>query len=94
MPPPTPRELEREVEHARSELADAIDALTTRLSPSYQANQLARSTKQASADARGLFSGDGMPTDDRRSRNVKILLGAAAAGVAIAALVVVRIVRR
>ncbi|WP_418275090.1 DUF3618 domain-containing protein [Isoptericola jiangsuensis] len=93
VPPPTPQELEREVKQARRELADAVDSLTTRLSPSYQANQLARNTKQASVDARGLFTGDGLPADERRARNAKILLGAAAAGVVAAALVVVSIVR-
>jgi hypothetical protein len=94
VPPLTPAELKREVEQARRGLADAIDTLTTRVSPSYQANQFARSTKQASDDVRDLFTGEGLPADDRRARNAKILLGAAAAGAVVVALVVVKIVRR
>jgi hypothetical protein len=94
-PPPTPAELRSEVEHARRELADAIDALTTRVSPSYQASQLARNTRQAAEDVGGLFTGDGLPTgDERRARNAKILLGVAAAGVVTVAVVVIKVLRR
>jgi hypothetical protein len=93
-PPPTPAELRSEVEHARRELADAIDALTTRVSPSYQASQLARNTRQAAEDVGGLLSGDGLPAHERRARNAKILLGVAAAGVVTVAVLVIKVVRR
>ncbi|PFG41850.1 uncharacterized protein DUF3618 [Isoptericola jiangsuensis] len=94
-PPPTPAELRSEVEQARRELADAIDALTTRVSPSYQASQLARNTRQAAQDVGGLFSGDGLPAhDERRARNAKILLGVAAAGAVTVAFLVVKAFRR
>ena len=92
---PSRSELEDQVREARRELGSALDELTTRLSPSYQAAQLAHGTKQAAADARGLLSGNGLPTQDpHRSRNAKILLGAAAAGAVAVAVLVVRAVRR
>ncbi|MEG3616219.1 MULTISPECIES: DUF3618 domain-containing protein [Isoptericola] len=94
-PAPTRKELESEVQEARRELGDALDQLTTRLSPAYQASQLARGTRQAADDAKGLFTGAGLPEDAPRSRNVKILLGAAAVGAAaLAALVVKAVARR
>lgn len=92
---PSTAELEAQVREARRELGSALDELTTRLSPSYQAAQLAHGTKQAAADARGLLTGDGLPAQDpRRSRNAKILLGAAAVGAVAVAALVVRAVRR
>jgi hypothetical protein len=92
---PSRSELEDQVREARRELGSALDELTTRLSPSYQAAQLAHGTKQAAADARDLLSGNGLPTQDpHRSRNAKILLGAAAAGAVVVAVLVVRAVRR
>ncbi|GAA1718598.1 hypothetical protein GCM10009809_13090 [Isoptericola hypogeus] len=94
-PPPTKHELEAEVARSRAELGDTLDQLVTRLSPSYQASQLARSTKQAAADVGSFVTGGGLPdAEPRRSRNAKILLGAVAAGLALATFVVVRAVRR
>ncbi|WP_402462816.1 DUF3618 domain-containing protein [Isoptericola aurantiacus] len=93
-PAPTKRELEAEVTRARRELSEALDELSTRLSPAYQASQLARGTKQAAADAGGLLSGQGVPDDGtHRARNAKILLGAVLTGVVVATVVVVRAVR-
>ncbi|WP_407319308.1 DUF3618 domain-containing protein [Isoptericola halotolerans] len=92
---PSRSELEDQVREARRELGSALDELTTRLSPSYQAAQLAHGTKQAAADVRGLLSGNGLPTQDpHRSRNAKVLLGAAAVGAVAVAVLVVRVVRR
>jgi hypothetical protein len=92
---PSRSELEDQVREARRELGSALDELTTRLSPSYQAAQLAHGTKLAAADVRHLLSGDGLPTQDpHRSRNAKILLGAAAVGAVAVTVLVVRAVRR
>ena len=94
-PAPTARELEAEVARSRAELGDTLDQLVTRLSPSYQASQLAQSTKQAASDLGAFVTGGGLPeTEPRRSRNAKIFLGAVAAGLALATIVVVRAARR
>ncbi|GAA4724135.1 hypothetical protein GCM10023216_12490 [Isoptericola chiayiensis] len=92
---PSRRELQSEVEEARRELGSALDELTTRLSPGYQASQLARGTRQAAADAGGLFTGQGLPDDGtHRGRNAKILLGATVAGAVAVVVLVVRAARR
>jgi len=94
-PAPTARELENEVTRTRAELGETLDQLATRLSPSYQANQLARATKQAASDAGAFVTGGGLPaTNPRRKRNAQVLLGAAAAGLALVVIVVVRARRR
>lgn len=94
-PPPSRAELEAQVRDARRQLGNALDELTTRLSPSYQAARLAHGTRQAADDARGVFTGSGLPKDDdTRARNAKILLGVTAAGVVAVAALVVRVVRR
>jgi hypothetical protein len=94
-PVPTARELEDEVARTRAELSETLDQLATRLSPSYQANQFARATKQAAGDAGAFVTGGGLPaTDPRRKRNAQALLGAAAAGLALVVIVVVRARRR
>ncbi|PZR53549.1 DUF3618 domain-containing protein [Xylanimonas oleitrophica] len=90
---PTAKELRSEVERARAELGATIDELTTRLSPGYQAAQLASATRTAASDAGGLLTGDGLPADERRARNVKVLLGAAGAVVLVVTALVVRKVR-
>lgn len=94
-PAPSKRELEDEVARSRAELGDTLDQLVTRLSPSYQAAQLARSTKQAAADAGSFVTGGGLPdTSPRRSRNVKILLGVVVTGIAVTTVAIVRAARR
>lgn len=95
-PQPEPRrsqaDLEAEIVRTRSELASTIDELTTRLDPRVQAAHAAASAKQAATDAGSLLKGDGLPHGDpARSRNVKVLVGATIAGVAV---VVVAILRR
>lgn len=88
-------ELADEVSRSRAELGATIDELSTRLSPSYQASSFARSTRQAANDARSLVTGNGLPTaEPRRARNVKILLGAVAVGVAAVAALAVKGFRR
>ncbi|MGF0115385.1 DUF3618 domain-containing protein [Promicromonospora sp. Marseille-Q5078] len=95
VPPPTARELQDEVTRTRAELTETLDQLATRLSPSYQANQLARATKQAASDAGAFVTGGGLPDGQpRRKRNAQVLLGAAAAGLALVVIVVVRARRR
>lgn len=89
---PSSRELQAEIQRARSELGATIDELTTRLSPSYQATQLAGATRTAAQDATAFVTGNGMP-DGSRGRNAKILLGALAAGAAAITALVVRRVR-
>lgn len=89
--PQTPQDLEAEVVRARAEIAATLDELTTRLSPAYQAQHLAGSTKQAAADAGTFLTGGGLPAHDRRrTRNARVLLGTVAAGVAVLVVVLVR----
>jgi len=89
---PGKSQLQDEVTRARAELAATVDALSLRMSPSYQAQRVKSATTTAAQDTRALFTGGGMPVgDDRRSRNVKVLLGTAAALVVI---VTVSLVRR
>jgi hypothetical protein len=80
--PPSTNELEAEVLRTRADLAAAVDELTTRLSPGYQASRIAHDAKQAAADAGALVSGafgskNGPAQDPRRARNAKVLIGAA-----------------
>ncbi|QAY69262.1 DUF3618 domain-containing protein [Xylanimonas protaetiae] len=87
---PTRAELQAEIERSRAELGATIDALTTQLSPKYQAKKAARTTRVAASDAGAFLTGGGMPVgDDRRARNVKVLLGAVAV---VAAVVVLNVV--
>lgn len=91
-PAPSQAQLEDEIARTRAELAGTVDELATRLDPRVQASHVARQAKQAASDTGALFTGGGMPeSDPERSRNVKVLLGAAAAAVA---LVVTGIVRK
>ncbi|AEG43151.1 DUF3618 domain-containing protein [Isoptericola variabilis] len=94
-PPMSRRELEAEVVRSRAEVAATLDALTTRLSPSYQAAQLAQSTRRAASDAGTFVTGGGLPSGDaRRSRNAKILLGVVALTATVVAVAVTRALRR
>jgi hypothetical protein len=91
---PTPYELKSEVERARAELGATIDALTTRLSPAYQAQQLSDAARTAAQDAGAFLTGNGLPSQGNRARNARALLGAVAACVAVVTIAVVRRVRR
>lgn len=80
-PPPSSRELEAEVLRTRADLAAAVDELTTRLNPSYQASRIAHGAKQAASDAGAMAAGafghkNGPAQDPRRARNAKVLIGA------------------
>ena len=80
-PPPSSQELEAEVLRTRADLAAAIDELTTRLSPGYQASRIAHEAKQAASDAGAMATGafgskNGPAQDPRRARNAKLLIGA------------------
>lgn len=98
--PTTPQgssgELKAEVLRSRAELAAAIDELTTRLSPGYQASRLAQEAKQAAGDAKAMLTGDknGPAQSPRRARNAKILLGATVGLVALSAAVVTTVALR
>ncbi len=84
---PSPAELKAEIERSRAQLGATIDALTTQLSPKYQAKRAANVTRTAATDAGVFLTGGGMPAgDERRARNVKVLLGSAAALAAVVAL--------
>jgi hypothetical protein len=78
--PPSSSELQAEVLRTRADLAAAIDELTTRLSPGYQASRIAHDAKQAASDAgamvTGSFDNKNDPAQDpRRARNAKVLIG-------------------
>ena len=89
---PSASQLRDEVTRARAELAATVDALSLRMSPSYQAARVKSATTTAARDTRALLTGGGMPVgDDRRARNVKVLLTAATA---LAVIVTVGLVRR
>lgn len=99
--PPTPStgELHAEVVRTRADLAAAIDELTTRLSPGYQASRIAQEAKQAASDAGAMVSGsfgnkNGPAQDARRARNAKILIGATLGLVALGTAVAVTAVLR
>lgn len=82
----SPSQLEDEIARTRKELAGTIDELTTRLDPRVQAKAAAQQAKQAASDTGAFLSGNGLPEEDPdRSRNVKLLLGAAVVGVALVA---------
>jgi Protein of unknown function (DUF3618) len=79
--PPSSNELQAEVLRTRADLAAAIDELTTRLSPGYQASRIAHDAKQAASDAGAMLNGssgnkNGPAQDPRRARNAKVLIGA------------------
>ena len=98
-PPPSSRELEAEVLRTRADLAAAVDELTTRLSPGYQASRIAREAKQAASDAGAMATGafghkNGPAQDPRRARNAKVLIGATLGLVALGTVVVVTAVLR
>lgn len=98
-PPPSSRELEAEVLRTRAELAAAIDELTTRLSPGYQASRIAREAKQAASDAGAMATGafgskNGPAQDPRRARNAKLLIGATLVVVLGTAVAVTAVLRR
>ncbi|ROS76534.1 DUF3618 domain-containing protein [Cellulomonas sp. PhB143] len=87
-----PSTLEAEIARARTELAATVDELTTRLHPKTQAKNAADAARNAGKDTLAFVTGDGLPDrEPARARNVKIVLGAAAAGVV---LVVVTVLRR
>ena len=90
-PPMSQSQLEDEIARTRAELAGTIDELTTRLDPRVQAKQAAHQAKQAATDTGAFLTGGGLPEEDPdRSRNVKLLLGAVVAGVALVAAAVLR----
>lgn len=77
-PERTITELEAEIALARIEMVHTINVLSERLKPKALADHAAVSAKVAAGDAASFLSGDGMPTDHRQARNVKLLLGAGA----------------
>ncbi|MCP2263460.1 DUF3618 domain-containing protein [Promicromonospora thailandica] len=96
--PPSSTELKAEVVRTRADLAAAIDELTTRLSPGYQAARVAREAKQAASDAGAMFTGsfdeNGPAHDPRRARNAKMLIGATVGLVALGTAIAVTVVLR
>ena len=99
IPPPSSRALEAEVLRTRADLAAAIDELTTRLSPGYQASRIAHEAKQAASDASAMATGkfgnkNGPAQDPRRARNAKVLIGATLGLVVLGTTVAVTVVLR
>ncbi|MBD5785252.1 DUF3618 domain-containing protein [Cellulosimicrobium terreum] len=90
-PQPGRRQIEQEIARTRAELAQTLDELTTRIDPRVQASNMARQAKQAASDTGSFLTGGGLPEQEpSRSRNVKVLLGAVAAGVALTAVAILR----
>jgi hypothetical protein len=83
-------QLQEELAQARAELATTVDELSAHLDPRAQASRFASSTKQAATDTAGLFTGDGMPRQEHRARNVKVLVGVGVAVLALGARTVLR----
>lgn len=83
-------DLEAEITLTRIEMVDTINVLTDRLHPKAIAEHASQTTKVAAQDTAALIRGDGMPADAKQARNVKILLGAAAAVVVGVGLIVLR----
>ncbi|WP_454728533.1 DUF3618 domain-containing protein [Cellulosimicrobium protaetiae] len=91
VPPLSQSQLEDEIARTRAELAGTIDELTTRLDPRVQAKAAAQQAKQAATDTGAFLTGSGLPEEDPdRSRNVKLLLGAVVAGVALVTAAILR----
>ncbi|UKJ63652.1 DUF3618 domain-containing protein [Cellulosimicrobium cellulans] len=91
VPPLSQSQLEDEIARTRAELAGTIDELTTRLDPRIQAKAAAQQAKQAASDTSAFLTGGGLPEEDPdRSRNVKLLLGAVVAGVALVTAAILR----
>jgi hypothetical protein len=88
-------ELQDEVVQSRAELGATLDQLTTRLSPGYQASQLARNTRRAATDAGTFLTGGGMPAGEpRRTRNATVIMSVAALAATVLAVAVARAVSR
>ena len=82
---------EAAVHAARADLTATVDALAGRLDPRAKAQEAAAAARTAVHDAQGLLSGHGFPAEDpKRSRNVKLLAGAALGAVALVAILVIR----
>ena len=98
VPPLSQSQIEDEIARTRAELAGTIDELTTRLDPrvqakaaAQQAKAAAQQAKQAASDTGAFLTGSGLPEEDPdRSRNVKLLLGAVVAGVALVTAAILR----
>ena len=91
VPPLSQSQIEDEIARTRAELAGTIDELTTRLDPRVQAKAAAQQAKQAASDTGAFLTGGGLPVEDPdRSRNVKLLLGAVVAGVALVTAAILR----
>ncbi|SDS91858.1 DUF3618 domain-containing protein [Paraoerskovia marina] len=87
--------IEAEIAKTRAELAGTVDELTDRLAPANLARSAGAATKQAALDTQDFITGKGMPTTSpRRQRNVKALLGTAAAVAVAVTVVVIRIARK
>ncbi len=83
-------DLEAEIAVTRVEMVDTINALADRLKPAALTKHATASTKLAAADTAALLTGEGMPTEQRQARNVKVLLGVGATVVAVVVLAVLR----
>jgi len=79
-------ELEAEIARARAELVATVDALSTQLSPRYQATQAAERARLVVRDAVG-SSPDATPHARLRAR---LVLGAGALGLGLVVVMVVR----
>lgn len=87
--------IEAEIAKTRAELVQTVDELTGRLAPGALAASAGAAAKQAAHDTQEFVSGHGMPTTSpSRRRNVKILLGTAAAVATLVTVVVIRVARR
>lgn len=91
-PSTDPAQIEAEIARTRAQLKDAVDELSDRLSPKNQADEIKADVKVALVDLKRRVTGEVRPADEPEpTRRAWIVL---AAGVAVAATVVTKIVRK
>lgn len=86
----TIQQIEAEIEVTRIEMVHTVNALADRLHPKALAEHTSVAAKQATQDTATLIKGGGMPVGQSQSRNVKVLLGVAAATIVVVGLLIMR----
>ncbi|MDR0482315.1 MAG: DUF3618 domain-containing protein [Cellulomonadaceae bacterium] len=102
-------ELKAQSEQLRKELAATLDQVTTQISPKYQAKRVtnnakvkvqstaagfAAAAKTAGTDSAAFVSGQGLPEDDTRTRNLYVAAGVAVVALALVAAGIVKAAKK